>query len=356
MVETWRLLDTGLASAARNIALNRALLEARAADEIPTTLRFLRYAPSVLLGSRQSAAQETDLAECRRQGIAVQRRITGGNAWLLDERQLGWELYLHRRDVGAAEMQAIVKRIAHAAATGVTALGVDARYRARDEIEIEGRTVCTMACAVERQGLLVQGALRIEADFVRLAHVLRIPGGLHQDAAIAALRLRVAALTDLVGRRVEMGLIKRNLTEAFESEFEVELRESDLSLTEDARCARALAELETTDWIDLVASAEADMVGLQATRPVRGGVLCAQLKYERSSRTLRQIWFSGSTGAIPQRALRDLEAALSDCPIDRLARQVERFFAGATASARGAEPHDFVAVVRLAIGESLAPS
>ena len=44
MAETWRLLDTGLGSAARNIALSRALLDARAADEIASTLRFTRYA------------------------------------------------------------------------------------------------------------------------------------------------------------------------------------------------------------------------------------------------------------------------------------------------------------------------
>src|SRR5688572_12888388 len=140
MAETWRLLDSGLGSAARNIALSRALLEARAADEIASTLRFTRFARCALLGSHQSAAQELDAAECTAHQAAVQRRITGGAAWFVDERQLGWELYLHRRDVGAGDMNAITKRIAHAAATGLSALGIDARYRSRDEIEVEGRT------------------------------------------------------------------------------------------------------------------------------------------------------------------------------------------------------------------------
>lgn len=353
MVDTWRLLDTGLASAARNLALNRALLEARAADEIPSTLRFLRYASSVLLGSRQSAAQEVDLAECRRQAITVQRRITGGSAWLVDERQLGWELYLHRRDTGAADTPATLRRIGHAAATGLAALGLDVRYRARAEIEVEGRAVCSMACAVERQGLLIQGVLRIEADYPKLARVLRSPGALQGDAAIAAIRSRAAGLTDVLGRRVDTGVLKRNLSEAFESEFAVELREGDLNLTENARYARALAEIETADWIDLVARPQADMVLLEATRAVRGGLLRADLKYERSNRTLRQIWFSGDAG-ISQRRLCELEAALEDCPLERLARQVERFFAGPGASLAGAEPRDFVAVVKLAVGESLA--
>ena len=46
MKPAWRVIDTGLRRAAENIALNRALLEARQADEIPNTLRFLRFKPA----------------------------------------------------------------------------------------------------------------------------------------------------------------------------------------------------------------------------------------------------------------------------------------------------------------------
>lgn len=354
MVETWRLLDTGLACAARNIALDRALLEARAADEIPGTLRFLRYAPSVLVGACQSTSQEAQLAQCRSDGVAVQRRVTGGSAWLVDERQLGWALYLHRRDTDGAGTQATMKRVGHAAATGLAALGIDARYRAREDIEVEGRSLCTLACAIEREAMLVQGMLRIECDYERLARVLRSPGPPGKDATVTALRLRIVGVTEALGRAADGAAIRRNLTEAFESEFDVELREGDLNLTENARCGRALAEIETSDWVELITRPQADMALLEATRRVRKGLLRAHLKYERSTRTLRQVWFSQDHADAHARTLRDLESALCDCPMDRLAGHVERFFAGCPARPAGAEPRDFVAVVRLAIGESLA--
>lgn len=92
MAETWRLLDTGLGSAARNIALNRALLEARQADEIPSTLRFLRFTRSALLGCDQSALQAVNVDYCQLHDIALQRRLTGGPAFYVDEKHLGWEL------------------------------------------------------------------------------------------------------------------------------------------------------------------------------------------------------------------------------------------------------------------------
>ena len=117
MGQIWRTIDTGLRPAAQNIALSRALLEARHAEEISSTLRFLRFAPCALLACRQSPAQQFDLALCESANIAVQRRIAGGDAIYCDENQLGWELYLHRRDVGNAGMAGIAKRICHAAAT-----------------------------------------------------------------------------------------------------------------------------------------------------------------------------------------------------------------------------------------------
>src|SRR5688572_26960549 len=98
MGEIWRLVDTGLRPAAQNIALNRALLEARHAEEIPSTLRFLRFTPSALLGFQQSAEQEFHLDYCRAHNIAIQRRITGGASRYTDEAQLEFELYLHQRD------------------------------------------------------------------------------------------------------------------------------------------------------------------------------------------------------------------------------------------------------------------
>src|SRR5687767_4343066 len=136
MSDRWRLVDTGLRPAEQNIALDRALLEARRADEIPSTLRFLRFPRCALIGCRRSVDQELDLEYCEAAGVAVQRRLTGGDLMCLDPGQLMWELVLHRRDVGAADLQAIARRLCHAAAAAVSALGVPARYRPRNDIEV----------------------------------------------------------------------------------------------------------------------------------------------------------------------------------------------------------------------------
>src|SRR5476649_2852433 len=188
MGEVWRVMDTGLRSAAQNIALDRALLEARHAEEISSTLRFSRFAPSVLLACRQSAAQEFDLDYCSAGNIAVQRRITGGDAIYCDGAHLGWALYLHQRDLGTSNMQAIARRICHAAAAAVGALGMDARFRARHDIEVDGRRIGSAGGTFEGDALLYQGILQIELDVATLLRAIRTPAGTWSDQAIAALR------------------------------------------------------------------------------------------------------------------------------------------------------------------------
>ena len=360
MHETWRLLDTGLASVARNVALTRALLEARHAEESPSTLRFLRYSSGALIGCNRSVRNELNVAYCTANGIPVQRRITNGTAWFVDERQLGWELCVHRREIGTATLSSIMKRVCHAAATALSALGLDARYRARDEIEVGGRTLCAAAAAAEGGGVLVQGVLMIEPDFERLVGALRLPlatSAADEPAArlghdIAAARWRMAGLKELLGRLPEPGLVRRNLAEAFESVFDVEFREGELSLTEHARYQRALAEVDTPGWTDVV-STRSNMPLLGAEQRVGGALLRATLKYDPERRTVAQIWFSGDLSLNPRRSLNDLETALRDVPVNQAARQIESFFASRAVDTGVLRPSDFVSVVRIALGEPL---
>jgi lipoate-protein ligase A len=307
-----------------------------------------------VLGCRESATQALDLEECRARQVAVQRRLSGGATWLLDEHQIGWALYLHRREVGGAEMRAISRRVIHAAATAISALGVDARYRSPDEIEVDGRTLSWTAHAAEGAAVMVHGIVLVDVDYERAAHVLRLPLPAAYDGAAAALRTRLVGLKELLGRPPDLHAFRRNLAEAFESEFDIELRESDLSMSEGSRYARALLEVDTAGWVDLVATPASDVCLVEASRVARGRVLSACVRYERGARTIRQVWFSGDAALQPLRALCALESRLKDVHVERLAREIESFFTthGALHPAH-AQPRDYVAVVELATGQPL---
>jgi lipoate-protein ligase A len=364
MRESWRLLDTGLASAARNIALNRALLEARHANESPSTLRFLRFSASALLGCRESPHEALDIGYCSTQPVQIQRRITGGTTWFVHERELGWELYLHRRETGTGGMDMLTKRTGHAAATALSALGMEARFRARDEIEVEGRTLCMLAHAAEGGGVLVQSVLLVDPDFARAARAVRHPQSRALESCTSisedelarvttAFASRFTGLKQILGRAVDVGVVKRNLAEAFENEFDVEFSEGDLNLSEHGRYLRALEETESAGWVNLVSRPASGAPVVETIYRHGAGELRVSLKYQTSGRTIRQVWFSGDVSLNPRRSLNDLEASLRDVPLDRLERHIQSFFASRAVDCGPLQPRDFVEAVRLAVGQRL---
>ncbi|MDD5330535.1 MAG: lipoate--protein ligase family protein [Sulfuricella sp.] len=349
MDKVWRVIDTGLRSAAENIALDRALLEARQAGEIPNTLRFLRFTPSALLGYHQSAEQELDLDYCRANQIEVQRRITGGGAIYFDETQLGWELYLAKADLGCADMAQISRRICEAAARGISSLGVEARYRPRNDIEVDGRKISGTGGAFEGNALMFQGTLLIRFDVEKMLRVLRIPAEKLSGKAIASARERVANLADLLGYTPDPDAARKALSDAFAREFDVSFQAGELTQPELARYREALAEIGQPGWIELIARPAGDMPLLHAVRKFPGGLLRVSLTFDIRAERIKQVWFSGDFFVSPKRIVADLEAALRDVPLAGIESRIEAFFTQWQADLQLLAPADFAAVIRQAV-------
>lgn len=85
-MQEWRLIKSGFQTGAMNMALDEALLHAVAKGASPPVLRFYRWQPAtVTLGYAQSVFRDIDLEICRRTGLDVVRRSTGGRAVLHDK-------------------------------------------------------------------------------------------------------------------------------------------------------------------------------------------------------------------------------------------------------------------------------
>ena len=352
MPEIWRILDTGLGAPAKNIALSRALLESRRLDEIASTLRFARSTPCVLLGSHESAEQVVDLVACTANAVSIHRRISAGPAVYVDQEQLLWELVAHDREVAGADMRAIVKRVCHTVAAALSGLQVDARFRSPDDVEIDGRVVARTAGVRDGRAVLVQGVVFLDFNSAQVRAAWRFPTDICGTAAIAS-GTRSTSLRDALGRSADVRRVKHNIAEAFESAFEIELRESDLTLSEMRRYETALREIDNSDWIGLVRRSASDMPILHATHVCAGGVLRAMLAVDVSARAIKQARFDIPVGMKPARSLPDLEAALREVPLNSVVRRLRWFFESRPFDPGGLRPTDFAAVVERATGQLL---
>ena len=357
MPGTWRLLDTGLRRAADNIALNRTLLESRAAEESPNTLRFLRFTPCALLGYHQSAAQELDLDYCEGQGIEVQRRITGGGAIYFDPAQLGWELYFGRRDLGVADMEAVSRRLCELAAAGLRRLGLDARFRPRNDIEVGGRKISGTGGVSEGEALLFQGTLLLDCDVGKMLRVLRISAQKLSDKAVASARERIVTVRELSGQLPPLSEVQQALAEAFAQGLDIALAPGELSAKEQARFAAALEEIAQPGWIDLVVKPPSDRSLRHATQKFPGGLISVSVDFDAVAGRIKQVWFSGDFFVTPRRTVLDLEAVLRNVVLERLEDTVAQFFAAREVDCLQLDPASFARIVRQALAPvSLAAS
>lgn len=351
--KTLRVLDTGLRRAAENLALNRALLEAHQSAGSPHTLRFLRFTPSALLGFHQSAAQELREDYCRENGIDIQRRITGGGAIYFDETQIGWELYLDKAFLGTTEMTRIAERICEAAARGIRELGVDARFRPRNDIEVDGRKISGTGGAFDGDSILYQGTLLIDFDIERMLRVLKIPAEKLSDKAIASARDRVANLKDLLGELPSFATVQQAIARSFADEFGVALDWSgQMTAAEEQLFAVALTEMDTPEWVYQHNQAANAMGVLEGLHKSAGGLMRVALAVDHARDRIKQVWITGDFFVKPKRLIVDLESRLRDTAIADLESTLQGFFAQQPAEMLLLTPDDFLTAMRNALAKT----
>lgn len=348
--QTWRMIDTGIRPAAQNMALNRAILEAHQEGKAPHTLRFLQFKPSALLGFHQSADQELRVDYCKENNIDIQRRMTGGGAIYFDETQIGWELYLDKKALGTADMNAIARKICEAAADGISRLGVEAKFRPRNDIEVDGKKVSGTGGAFDGDSILYQGTLLIDFDVEKMMKVLRIPAEKLSDKAISSARERVANLKALLGEAPEMSLVKKHISDAFAVAFDVEFSEqSDLNTDEQEFYQQALAEIDTDEWVYQLNSPESDLPITQGLYKCSGGLIRASISFDKQKNMIKQVWLTGDYFVTPARTINDLEASLKETPVDQIEEKINAFFENTDVKMMMLEPADFVTAINKAL-------
>ncbi|MEM2884165.1 MAG: biotin/lipoate A/B protein ligase family protein, partial [Nitrososphaerales archaeon] len=217
MKPTWRLLDTGLRSAAENMALDDIILECRSRNLVPDTLRFLRFKPpAVLVGYHQDVLHEVRLEYVKSRGIDVNRRITGGGAIYFDENTIGWEIIASKASLDESiKIEGLFEVMCRAPIIALSKLGLEARFRPRNDIEVKGKKISGTG-GTEREGaFLFQGTLLTDFDIESMIKSLKIPIVKLKDKEIASAKQRVTCIKWELGDTPSFEELKSLLVESF---------------------------------------------------------------------------------------------------------------------------------------------
>eukprot|EP01022_Parablepharisma_sp_SALTPOND_P027189 TRINITY_DN6594_c0_g1_i1.p1 TRINITY_DN6594_c0_g1~~TRINITY_DN6594_c0_g1_i1.p1 ORF type:complete len:503 (+),score=219.78 TRINITY_DN6594_c0_g1_i1:275-1783(+) len=311
------------------MALDEVLTRRAGAGLSPPTLRFLQFSPpAALVGYHQQMERELRVDYCREQGIDLGRRLTGGGAILFQESALGWELV---SSWGQAPFSGgfndALERICRAAAQALCSLGIEARYRPRNDIEVHGRKISGTGGMVLEHGALFQGTLLVKNEIERFLKALRVPVEKLKRREIESLMERVAFLDDLLGGPVDLAQIKQALASGLSQELGLELEPGGLSDEEEQELAERLPYFESEQWLRLGSPLSGQPAWLRSYLQGEGGSLRVHLWLDRRGARVQKALISGDFFSRPQRLVADLEAALMGARAepDELRQMVEHF-------------------------------
>lgn len=333
-----RVVDSGLQRPTWHLAASAALAERHRQGDTPDTLRFQEFPPCALLGRHQVLARELDETWCDAHGVTIARRVTGGGAIVMAPGILGWELLLpaHAFPGGIGEVAA---RLCGAVAAALQRFGLDARYRPRNDVEVDGRKVSGTGGWFDGPTLLYQGTVLGRLDRTLLGGALRWAGDKQGPRPAEA---RVADLAELLGRLVEPAEIKPVLAAAIAAVLGRTLRPGELDASEQgAAAALEAGEIGTEAFIRGETPPHGPRVLSQARR-TPGGTVEVTLRLHPGGLIERAL-VSGDVVATPPRALPDLEAALRDVPLRDAASLAQTALAGVRLL--GGEAADIVALL-----------
>lgn len=352
MTRSFRIIDTGVREGRANIAFDAALIEARQQGLVPDTIRFLRFPATALVGRHQDLSREVDLGYCEEHAIGLVRRITGGGAIYLDERQLGWELVFERSALGVATLPDVSEKICTAIATGLSRLGVDARFRPRNDIEVDGRKISGTGGFYDGDVLIYQGTVLIDLDPDRMVSALRVPDSKLARRGLDSAAERVVTLRNLLGNEVpSIPEVQAALIDGLTEGLGIEAEWGDISAEEErlALCAFD-EEIGTQEFLHEIDNAADDASVLAGSHTSAGGTIDAYVKLEGPTLDiLQRVLLTGDFFVTPPRFVLDLEAHLAGTRLDEIEGAVDQFFATQETDTLSVLPSDFVSAITSAL-------
>src|SRR3984893_1975400 len=269
MSDAWRLLVDAPADGAWNMAVDEILLDSVAAGAAPPTLRFYEWMPACLSLGYFQPFDVVDMDGCRRLGVDVVRRPTGGRA-ILHDRELTYSVALPASLLGHdGGVLPSYYRLSLALQDGLRRLGVPATLAPQSaarspvahgpvcfdrpsahEILLQGRKLAGSAQMRRAGGILQHGSILVEPRIDKLTACLRLPEGPEgiEDGVVG---LAAVGLT-------EPARIAAAISDAFAGRFGVRLVAAPLEPTEFA-AARVLANSKylSASWTHGLTPAEA---------------------------------------------------------------------------------------------------
>jgi len=237
-MDTWRLLPLRTDNAFMTMAIDEAILTARIAGTVPNTLRFYRWQPSaVSIGKNQNPENEVYLDACRRLGVDVVRRVSGGGTVYHDfEGEITYSVNAKTKDIGRADIITVYVKIYDAIKDALRLLGITADFSSGDakncpNLTVNGKKISGSSQTITRGVILQHGTVLRSVDLPKMFTLLKLKNASYTQAADIAKR-KITSIQNELGHAVMPDTVANALAQGFRAMLKIQLEPGELTAYE----------------------------------------------------------------------------------------------------------------------------
>ena len=248
-----------------NMAVDEAIFHETITNKKNPTIRFYGSSPAaVSIGYFQDAKKELNIEKCRKEGIDIARRITGGRA-VLHFNEITYCIVAGEQEkIFPADISETYKLISKCIARGLSDLGIKAalaeggRVQTKEEIKsccfsipsknellVKGRKICGSAQVRRRGGFLQHGLLLLNFNPEKTAGFL-LPARTPEQ--VEKLRKSVTAINEELISPVDVRGICSKLKKGFIEELGINVKEETLTSAEETHKNKLMKKYTDVHW------------------------------------------------------------------------------------------------------------
>ncbi len=235
-MEKWRLIPAETYNAYMNMAIDEAILRARIKGVVPNTVRFYFWRPSaVSVGRFQKVENEVYIENCRKYGVDIVRRISGGGTVYHDsEGEITYSVVADKQSLGSQDVAVVYRKICRGLIEALKILGLNADFSPGSErqcpnIVVRGKKLSGSAQAHSGNVVLQHGTLLLDVDLELMFNLLRVPWANSPRDVICVAQNRITSLKHELGAKPKIEDVYSALISGFEKVLQIRFFEGSLS-------------------------------------------------------------------------------------------------------------------------------
>ncbi len=305
----WRLIADDGVSAAFGLAADEILAQNAGGEKGQAALRLYTYRPWCALAGRfQNIENELHLGYCRKMGVEINRRPTGGGAIIMGSGQLGIALTVPGRGEQAyGHARELMAQFSEGIRRGLRSFGIEAGFRRKNDLEVNGRKIAGLGIYRDPGGgLLFHASLLIDLDISLMLKILQTPFEKISDKEIKTVAGRMTTMRRESGRHLSLAEVRDAIARSYAHVFDVTLAPDEFTPAELGRIyALQQKKYNTEQWI-FQNSSVADGTGCGKVKTPAGLI---DVRVAMAGKMLKAVHIGGDFFA-PETAIAELEGRL----------------------------------------------